>query len=434
MGAAFYPPLLKRWMVWLVEFSLPLFYRGLLGGFQVRFDPASFQAWQKILHEQRHRRVLFLPNHPTEDDPFVMFDLARQMRVPFHYVAAREVFDLEGGLRGKLFQRVGVYSLIRGATDRESFRTTRRILAEGETPLVIFIEGEISYQNGHLIPFESGVLQLAYMAQEAVLKEVTAKTTEPKPTPFGLEDILVAPVALKYQCLENPEKYIEQGLLGLEMALSIPTDIQNSDSRYYRLRRIAAAILTIQEEQLNIPVTAKSHTEQNTEDSDILDERMLRVKNALLNRMERYLDIVPESHAEEPMLDRLRRIRNTIDIRTHHYTEKPLPTLYQQHLIQHEARTFKEFYRDLDRVVSFLIFKDGYVREKPTPERFMEMIFRLEKEVFGRPKTQVPRQANVTLGNPVSLLAHYAAYQQDKRGTLTQLTQVLEKDMQRLID
>ena len=186
------------------------------------------------------------------------------------------------------------------------------------------------------------------------------------------------------------------------------------------------------------PASRNKQLNISTLGSDNLDERMGRVKNALLNRMERYLGINPdfgqEVQPEVPMLDRLRRIRNTIDARTHHYTDKPLATLYQQHLIEHEVRTYKEFYRDLDRVVSFLIFKDGYVREKPTPERFMEMIFRLEKEVFGRPKTKVPRRATVTLGSAVSLLTHYEAYQQDKRVTLSHLTQILEKDMQSLIE
>ena len=62
-------------------------------------------------------------------------------------MTARESFDKGkfGGLRSFLAAAVRrVTSIVRGTADRNAFRTTRELLCEGNSPLVIFAEGEIS--------------------------------------------------------------------------------------------------------------------------------------------------------------------------------------------------------------------------------------------------------------------------------------------------
>ena len=60
--------------------------------------------------------------------------------------------------------RLGAYSIVRGAVDRDSFRLTRETLTKGEQKLVIFGEGEISHQNETIMPFESGIAQFGFWA------------------------------------------------------------------------------------------------------------------------------------------------------------------------------------------------------------------------------------------------------------------------------
>ena len=54
--------------------------------------------------------------------------------------------------------------------DRQSFATTRQILVEGKRWLVVFPEGEAVGQNSIVIPFQPGVIQLAFKAYEEAAK------------------------------------------------------------------------------------------------------------------------------------------------------------------------------------------------------------------------------------------------------------------------
>jgi 1-acyl-sn-glycerol-3-phosphate acyltransferase len=93
------------------------------------------------------KRTVICPNHPTSDDPQTLFAFSKLVGEDFNFLAAREVFDWDFGLRGWAFQMIGCYSVVRGAVDRESFKTTKRVIVEGRKKLVIFPEGEISRQN-----------------------------------------------------------------------------------------------------------------------------------------------------------------------------------------------------------------------------------------------------------------------------------------------
>ena len=88
--------------------------------YDVGVPPEDFARLEAL----RPYRAILCPNHPTETDPIVLFWLARMLRQPFNYCATRQTLD---GLRGKLLNQVGVYSVIRGFPDRESLRMSRRL-------------------------------------------------------------------------------------------------------------------------------------------------------------------------------------------------------------------------------------------------------------------------------------------------------------------
>ncbi|MCY3760479.1 MAG: 1-acyl-sn-glycerol-3-phosphate acyltransferase, partial [Gemmatimonadetes bacterium] len=116
----------------------------------------------------RGHSAVLAPNHPAHEDPAVLFLLSKRLSQPFYYMAAREVFDKGrfGAVRCKLLQRVGVYSVVRGTVDRDAFRTTRKLLSEGDWPIVIFGEGEISRQNDTVMRFERGIVQMCFWAPD----------------------------------------------------------------------------------------------------------------------------------------------------------------------------------------------------------------------------------------------------------------------------
>ena len=120
------------------------------------------------------------------------------MEDQFYYMCARETF--RGGIRSFLMQRFGVYSVVRGSIDREAFRTTRRLLAEGQHPLVMFAEGEISRQNDTVLPFESGVIQLCFWALDDMTKAGAVKP------------LYAVPIGIKYIYDEEMWDEIEKAL------------------------------------------------------------------------------------------------------------------------------------------------------------------------------------------------------------------------------
>ena len=146
---AFRPPKPTSWFLRAGEAVLPFVLRKVYGIVSVRYEDAELERLRKLLNE----RILITPNHPTNAEPAVMFDLAKRVRKPFYYLSNREAFDRAWGLFGFILQSSGAYSIIRGAPDRESFKMTRRLLTEGTNQLVIFPEGEVYSQNDTLLPF-----------------------------------------------------------------------------------------------------------------------------------------------------------------------------------------------------------------------------------------------------------------------------------------
>src|SRR6185295_10298825 len=110
------------------------------------------------------KRTIICPNHPSHSDPESMFAFSAITGEDFNFLAAREIFDYNNGWNGWVIQHLGVYSVVRGACDRESFKTTKSLLVSGKKKLVIFPEGEISNQNDTLMTLESGVAQMGFWA------------------------------------------------------------------------------------------------------------------------------------------------------------------------------------------------------------------------------------------------------------------------------
>ena len=51
---------------------------------------------------------------------------------------------------------------------------------------------------------------------------------------------------------------------------------------------------------------------------------------------------------------------------------------------------FRQFYTDLRRIVNSIAIYEGYIGEDPSQERFLEVITRLEVEVYGSSKVKGP--------------------------------------------
>lgn len=341
-------------------------------------------------------RVVYLPNHSNLDDGVAVFQLSARIGQLFHYVVAIEAFQ---GVIGKLIQLVGAYSLRRGVGDRSSVIQTLTLLQQPQCKLVIFPEGGCSYQNDTVIPFRTGAVELSFKALEKLVKQENTVT-----------DFYLVPVSLKYCYPNATEERIEQALDRLETALSVKSD--RSDA-YTRLRAIAEKVLTNLEAEYHLPVEQTEQTDWN--------QRLENLRKQMLGYCEAKLDIA----AKNQLLNRERVYR----------VQSVLRNLPDPDRIA--AVDYEHLYLTTVRLLNFDAIYDGYVAEKPTPERFFATIDRLEREVFAidRPKFKGRREIIAKIGTPINLKDYWQEYQSDQPTAsriqiINNLTEIIQQEVQ----
>ena len=134
---------------------------------------------------------------------------------------------------------------------------------------------------------------------------------------------------------------------------------------------------------------------------------------------------------EADILTRTRALKNIVDAEI--YKDIEQMTEYEQKIHGEQLQKFQQFYPDLERLINFISISDGYVAEEPSPERFLDVILRLEREVFGRSEMRGPRVASVRVGEPKDLRECYDTYRTQKRETVEQITHELETSVQSLV-
>ena len=328
-----------------------------------------------------------------------MFAFSLMVKEDFNYVAAREVFDWDGGINGWLMQRVGAYSVVRGAADRESFKMTRKVLATGKKKLVLFPEGEISRQNDTLMALESGAAQLTFWGVEELIKTRTESTD-------SIEPLYLIPVALKYTYADDVRPALRKTLSVLENRLGI----SNSSTEFYpRLRAISARLLETMEQEYGVKSAADATT----------NDRILVLRTHILSSIAAQLRITLAPSAKP--LECVRTLRNAMDDFV--YVDEAPKSEYHRKIHDEKAATIKGFYRDLDRVVNFIVIYEGYFKEQNTQERFADIVERLETEIIGGdPSTKGARRVLLDVGEPINMSERFAEYKKEKKLVLNKVT------------
>ena len=396
----FKPPKPNSLFIRVTQWLMPLVLRGPLKITKLVIDPESLEQLREIADYP----TVLVPNHADYADASIMFTLSKRLGNRFHYMCARETF--KGRIRSFFMQRLGVYSVTRGSIDREAFRTTRSLLTEGKHPLVIFAEGEISRQNDTVLPFESGVVQLCFWGLDDMTKA------------DAIKPLYVVPIGIKYIYDEEMWDEIEEALTRLEREI-LPQGSPTVEDLYGRLRLIGAAIVSTLEREYKL----------RTSEDRSLNERIEQLREHILSQMEEFMGATPQTTV--PSRTRVRSLKNLIDAEIYRETEEL--SAYERQIHEQRLEKFQEFYPDLNRLFNFIAIYDGYVGETQSPERFLEVITRIEREVFGDSKPRGPRIAFMRFGTPKNLLERYQTYKQNKKQTVQDITLELETEVQALI-
>ncbi len=183
--------------------------------------------------------ILLTPNHCRWPDPLVMGVFGIHARKYLYYIASYHLFR-QSRVMGWWLNRIGGYSIWREGSDREAIKTTARILAEAERPVVIFPEGTWFRQNDRVAPLQDGL--------SLITRQAARLSDRP---------ILVHPIGLKYWVLEDPMPVLHRRMASLEHHLGwLPQDRLDLMAR---IEKMTAALLALKEiEYLGTPRAAGS--------------------------------------------------------------------------------------------------------------------------------------------------------------------------------
>lgn len=332
--------------------------------------------------------ILLTPNHCRWADPMLMSVLGRQVRRFFYYVASYHLFR-QSRFEGWLLNRLGGYSIWREGMDREAIRTTARLLADAERPVVLFPEGTWFRQNDRVGPLQDGLA--------LITRQAARQSTRP---------ILVHPVGIKYWLLGDPLPEIRRRLDVLERRLGWRP--QGDTPPVVRVERIGGALLALKEiEYLGQP------------QSGGLDERIRRLSSSQVERMEaKHLGRTFDGW----LLERIRRLRQHL---SRQLMDKAVT----------DASAAAAIKADMD----VLLFCENlnaqsldYLLASPTPERLAETVQRIEETVADQVETPIARTgATVHVGPAVDVRTFDAGG--NRRGP-DPLVQHLRQAMQGLVD
>lgn len=413
----FRPPLDNPILIKLVKLLLPLYMKGKLHDTQINPVEGAIERFRQV----KGKRTLICPNHSNRHDPQVMFAFSSLVGEDFNFIAAREIFDWDHGLNGWWLQHLGCYSIVRGAVDRESFRTTKRILVENKKKLVLFPEGEISRQNDTLMTLESGAAQLTFWALEELDKAHQNEANRTQPNVVSGQTVFILPMAIKYTYSQDIRPQLNRTLTRLEQKLGISVHKAGvNHSLYKRLRNVSEILLADLEEEYGQEPNAEA----------FLNDRVEALKSLILTRIGSYLKVdLPQPIRH---LDSVRLLRNAID--DFIYADEEQLSDYQRKMHEEKAAIIRGFYKDLDRVVNFISIYDGYLKDNATQERFVDVLDRLETEILGgEPSLKGARIVFIDVGDPIDTRQYFANYKRNKRATINEISESLSNQISAML-
>ncbi len=416
----FYPPKPNKFLIWLVQRT-----NAQITQWKCQAKLVVAKDDIKRLKALKNDRVVYFANHPTFGEPVLMYELSARINKPIYFMAAYELFQ---GVMKHFFQGVGAYSIRRGLVDRKSIKQTIDLLRQPACHLGIFPEGRCSFQSDRLMEFQPGGVQLAFQALAKLPLE-----GEKAPNLYAV------PVSIYYQYEGDLRGPVEETLVELEEALGLAPLIETlpdplpaeaiaklPPQAYPRLKRIALGILQRVEAdcaawELELPELEETNW----------NVRLDALRDAILDRCEQLVGL--SSNQGQPRRNRAYRIQAALADRKaglnaavsgsgDSETEEAFPTL----LIK----------RSIERLLNLDTIYDGYVREKPTAERFLDSMARFQREIFqiDQPPAKRQRQAKMKIGEPINFADYMEDYRRDRNGTVAQLCDQLQATMQSNLD
>ncbi|MEN8255120.1 MAG: lysophospholipid acyltransferase family protein [Verrucomicrobiota bacterium] len=331
--------------------------------------------------------VLIAPNHSCHADPSIVYWVADQLKTPFYFMAAWQIFLRANWLRLLVLRQHGCFSVDRDGTDIRAFRQAVDILQNKPYPMVIFPEGEIYHFNKRVTPFRDGPAAIALTAAKHSKRPVTC-----------------IPCGIRYQYTTNPMEEL------LELMDRLEERILWRPKRNLILRKriyeFAEAILGLKEKEY------MEHTQTGT-----LPERIQSLAEHILRGLEDKYGITDRT----PILpERVKACRR-----------HAIQRIEDTELPEREHDDAKIDLDDLFVVTQLFSYPGTYVSEKPTIEEMAEVMDKFEEDVLRKPTASIraTRRAVIAFGKPIPVEP-----EKGNKERIHCLTEQLENEVQTLLD
>ena len=352
----FCPPRYAPWFRPVLHLFSALFLRHR---FKVR--TVSIRGAEPVVQLVRQgQSVLVTPNHADHADPSLLVHVGRRYGLTFHFMAAREGFE-RSRIRRFILQHSGAFSVDREGADLASIRTAMNLLRECRYPLVIFPEGEIYHHHEELDLLNEGVATILLRAAEKL--------------PPGKRSYAI-PAAIHITQDPAVSTTFPSRMDALERRITWKT--KSHLPIVDRIYRLGSALLSVKEEEF-----------MGAAQQGDLVKRIQSLQHHLVEGVERKHGLKPES-ATIPV--RIKALRHAIRQKLNAVTPSPFP----------DAQS--DLYDDLEKVFTaqqLYSYPGQYLRLHPTNDRIAETLFKLEEDVLELERYPVPRDAEVTFGEPI---------------------------------
>ena len=450
---SFIAPNLDLKIVWLTKWLLPFWMRS-------KTSIAEVQAidLEKLVRvyedfEGQKVRVLLAFRHPSVDDPvalgYVLSRLlpktAQKMGVKLRHVThAHFMYDRgiplwAGKLMGKLYSKLGGTPIMRGKVDRVGLKSARKLLLDGQFPLLAAPEGGTNGHSEIISPLEPGVAQMAFWCAEDLQK-------------LGRDEkVVIVPIGVQYNYVNSPWAAIQQLLEELENDCGLTSSGHAigetlDEHLYHRMYCLGEHLLSVMELHYqrfyHCQLSPIDNLSSDSSDSNALfGQRLSRLMNNALMVAEQYFGV----QGRGTVIDRCRRLeqlsweliyRDDLNLET--------ACLLDHGLADRIAEEASLRLWHMRLVEGFVAVTGKYVYEKMTVERFAEtllltweMVQKIcaDRPVFNRPKLG-KKISYVTIGDPILVSDRFEDYRRDRRSAkqaVALLTQDLQTALQKMI-
>ena len=328
----------------------------------------------EVVKSTRGSPVILAVNHIDRCDPSVVASLSLKCQEDFYYLAARELFDENLGLRGWLMQNSGVYSVIRGTPeDKESKAETISLITEGKQKLVMFPEGDVTGRDDILQPFKRDGIGNMLEAQKICLEQEPSRIVQVIPLAIYYEVSENAIPQLKH-CLSRQEDFLGlsswNGPIEARVQRILFSMLRHLEQHYGKTSETKGADQRISELSLFITTTIANITGSQNYDQSSINTFLYSVRG----KLQRLIDNKTDS-----------------------------PICFDNVLRKENINSFQTAIHDLDRVQHLLILLSTLQQQPTTLDVLWRIIDRMEQLIIGSTTAKGNRTAYIEAGKPISL-------------------------------